>query len=124
MLTFWSFLGLESATVPAQHVANPKKNIPRATITGVLIAAIIYILGTTTIMGILGTTNLAQSSAPYADAAKIIFGNWGGIIAAASAVIATLGTLNGWILMQGQVPLAAARDNLFPSFFAVNNFCE
>ncbi len=117
-LTLWSFIGLESATVPAEHVVNPTKTIPRATVFGTLIAAIIYILGTTVVMGLIPTAELAHSSAPYADAASKIFGSWGRPVMGVAAIITCIGTLNGWILLQGQVPFAAAEDGLFPKSFA------
>jgi APA family basic amino acid/polyamine antiporter len=37
---------------------------------------------------------------------------------AAVAMISTFGALNGWILIQGRIPLAAAEDGLFPKQFA------
>lgn len=117
-LTLWAFLGLESATVPADNVKNPVKNIPRATILGTSIAAIIYIGGTIVIMGIVPMHTLALSNSPFADAAYMIFGNWGGSLVALTAIIASFGALNGLILLQGQIPLAAARDKLFPEKFA------
>lgn len=116
-LTMWAFIGFESATVPAEYVENPRKNIPRATIVGTSIAAVVYILSTISIMGIVPMQQLAHSSSPFADAANIMFGSWAHVVIAAAAVIACFGTLNGWILMQGQIPLAAAKDGLFPKQF-------
>lgn len=116
-LTLWAFLGLESATIPANHIENPEKTIPRATIVGTLIAAGIYILGTIAVMGILPAENLSGSTAPFADAARLFFGELAGYFVAAGAVIACFGALNGWILLQGQIPLAAANDHLFPKRF-------
>lgn len=120
-LTLWAFIGLESATIPASDVENPKKNIPRATIFGTLLAAVIYILSTVAIMGVIPATELAKSNFPFADAAKAIFGHWGAGFIAIGAVIACFGTLNGWLLIQGQVPMAAAQDNLFPAVFGKKN---
>lgn len=117
-LTLWSFVGLESATVPADDVENPKKNIPIATVLGVLIAAGVYILSTLAVMGTIPAAQLAHSSAPFADAANIMFGTHGSILIALGAIISCLGALNGWTLLQGQIPLAAARDGLFPASFA------
>jgi APA family basic amino acid/polyamine antiporter len=117
-LTFWSFLGIESATIPAEDVEKPKKNIPSATIIGTLIAAFIYILSATIVMSVIPMHALVKSNAPFADAAHMMLGQWGGLVVAIGAIISAMGTLNGWILMQGQVPLAAARDHLFPKFFA------
>ncbi len=117
-LTLWSFIGLESATVPANDVEDPQRNIPRATIYGTLITALIYILSSLAVMGMVPLDKLAHSSAPYADAARIMFGPIGSLVIAAGAVISTFGALNGWTLLQGQVPLAAARDGIFPPVFA------
>ena len=116
-LTLWSFIGLESASVPAGHVDNPTHNIPKATILGVVITTVVYILSSIAVMGVMPLTELAHSNAPYADAAHIMFGPIGSTIVAIGAVISCLGALNGWILLQGQIPLAAAQDKLFPSIF-------
>jgi len=64
---------------------------------------------------------LATSTSPFASAMGIIFGRWGEIVAALGAIISCLGGLNGWILIQGQMPMAAAEDKLFPKFFATRN---
>lgn len=115
--TMWAFLGLETATVPAEHVKNPEKTIPRATLLGTAIAAAFYIACTTIVMGMVPATSLAHSNAPFADAARIMWGHWGAWIIAATAMISCFGTLNGWLLMQGQFPKAVADDGLFPKLF-------
>jgi len=120
-LTLWAFIGLESATVPAEDVKNPEKTIPRATMWGTLITAAVYILGTVAVMGILPISQLTGSTAPFADAAGAIWGTTAGRVVAFGAMTAAFGCLNGWILIQGQVPFAAARDGLFPKQFAKLN---
>jgi basic amino acid/polyamine antiporter, APA family len=117
-LTMWAFLGLECATIPADHVRDPQRTIPRATWIGTGIAAVFYILCTMAVMGIIPASSLAQSNAPFADAAKLLWGGWAGNLIAAAAIISCFGALNGWILMSGQFPQAAARDGLFPTLFA------
>jgi APA family basic amino acid/polyamine antiporter len=117
-VTLWTFIGLESATIPTDNIDNPQKLIPRATILGTLIATVVYLLGCTAIMGLIPNAKLVLSTSPYAEAASQLFGPWGNWLVAAGAAIACFGTLNGWILLQGQVPLAAARDGLFPKAFA------
>lgn len=116
-LALWAFLGLESATIPSDKVKNPGKTIPRSTIAGIAIAALLYICSTIGVMGIVPPADLQQSSAPFADAAQKIWGNWASSLVAGGAAIACFGALNGWILLQGQLPMAAARDKLFPSSF-------
>lgn len=120
-LTMWAFIGVESATVPASSVIKPERNIPLATLVGTSIAAIFYILCAVAIAGMLPASVLAKSAFPFAAATKLIFGRWGEIIVAAGAAISCLGALNGWIILQGQVPLAAAEDHLFPKVFAKRN---
>jgi APA family basic amino acid/polyamine antiporter len=116
--TLWAFIGLESATIPAEEVKDPERTLPRATIIGTVATTALYILATVAIFGIIPMNELANSNAPFADAAGQIFGgSWNKVIAAI-AVISTFGALNGWILLQGRVPLAAARDGLFPARFA------
>ncbi len=116
-LTLWAFLGLESATIPSDKIKNPGKTIPRATIMGIMIAALIYISSTVAIMGIVAPAELKNSAAPFADAAKMVWGNWASYMVATGAAISCFGALNGWILLQGQMPMAAARDHLFPAGF-------
>ncbi len=116
-LTLWAFVGLESATVPADHVENPARNIPRATVLGTLLAATIYVLATIGVMGILPASDLAGSTAPFADAGRAIWGSRAGSLIALGAAISAFGALNGWILLQGQMPRAAALDGLFPQIF-------
>ena len=117
-LTLWAFIGLESATVPAEEVKDPERTIPRATIIGTAVATVVYIVATVAIMGILPNADLAKSSSPFADAATTIFGGWAGKGIALVAMISAFGCLNGWILLQGRIPLAAAEDGLFPKVFA------
>lgn len=113
-LTLWAYLGLESATVPSGNVVEPEKTIPRATIIGVLIAAIVYIAVTTVAIGVVPSEALARSTAPLADVAREMWGVAGGVLIAIGAVISTFGTLNGFTLLCGQVPYGAALDHVFP----------
>ncbi len=113
-VTLWAYLGLESATVPAGEVIEPQKTIPRATIFGVLLAAVVYISVSAVAIGVLPAEQLAASSAPLADVARLMWGEIGGMLVAIGAVIATFGTLNGFTLLTGQVPYGAALDRVFP----------
>jgi APA family basic amino acid/polyamine antiporter len=120
-LTLFAFLGLECATIPSGQVENPEKTVPRATLYGTLAVTLLYILGTVVIMGVLSPTTLQTSKAPFADAAASMWGEWARYLVAGGAVMSTFGALNGWILMQGQIPAAAAVDKLFPSVLKSEN---
>lgn len=120
-LTLFAFLGIESATIPADNIENPKVTIPKATMIGIWVAIFVYILGSVAVMGMIPPETLATSEAPFADAAVVIWGESARKWVALGIIISTFGALNGWIMMQGQIPLAAAKDKLFPAFFGKLN---
>jgi basic amino acid/polyamine antiporter, APA family len=120
-VTLWAFLGFEAATIPAGSVKDPQRNVPRATIIGMLIAGFATMLACTVVIGLLPAESLAKSNAPMALAATQLWGQEAGIAMGAVATISCFGALNGWVLLQAQVPMAAARDGLFPKIFAAPN---
>jgi arginine:agmatine antiporter len=118
VLVFWAFTGLESAAVAVEVVENPQRNLPRAVLAGVALAAVIYMVSCTVLMGIVPAKALAESSAPFALVARQIFGP-----AAATALIFTTilkasGTHGGWTLVSAATAKAAAEDGSFPALFA------
>ena len=117
-LTMFAYLGLESATVPAGNVRDPERTIPRATLLGVGISCLLYVLGTTVVLGVVPREQLVASTAPFADVARLMWGSWAALLVTAAVVISTIGSLNGWTLLMGQVPMAAAQDRLFPALFS------
>src|SRR5262245_35796766 len=118
-LVFWAFTGLESASVAAAVVNNPERNVPIATIAGVLIAALIYIAASVVIFGVAPAGEIAASKAPFAlAAAKVMGGNVAGALVALCGGLKALGTLAGWVLMTAQVSRAAADHGLLPQAFA------
>lgn len=120
-LTMFAFVGIESASIPARNIENPEKTVSRATILGLLIATLVYVLGSVSVMGILSPEVLKTSVTPFADAAVIMFGDAARYWVSAGIAVAAFGALNGWILIQGQVPYAIAKDKLFPAIFAKEN---
>jgi len=119
--TLYAFLGVESASVPAANIENPGKTIPKATLLGTIIVALVYILSTFVLFGILPMDALANSPSPFAEAALLIGGNFGGYLVAGGIAIAAIGCLNGWVLFTGQIPMAASNDHLFPKIFGKLN---
>jgi APA family basic amino acid/polyamine antiporter len=117
-LALWALLGFESATVPAEHVIDAERTVPRATMIGIVIAAIVTVGACTVVLGLVPLAQLKDSPAPFADAARALWGSGGAIVMALAMAVSCLGALNGWILIQGQIPFAAARDGLFPKPFA------
>jgi basic amino acid/polyamine antiporter, APA family len=116
-LTMFAYLGLESATVPAGEVDDAVRTIPRSTILGITVAGLLYVLGTVVVMGVVPREQLIHSVAPFSDAARIMWGPWGATAISIAVMLSSVGALNGWTLLMGQVPMAAAHDGLFPPFF-------
>ena len=116
-LTLWAFLGMESAAQNSNAVEDPKKNVPLACLYGTLGAAVIYILSTTVIQGIVPNAELAKSTGPFGLAYAHMFNPTIGSVIMGLAVLACLGSLLGWQFTIASTALAAADERLFPKFF-------
>ena len=117
-IALFSYLGVETAAVAAGKVRDPDRNIPRATILGTLATAVVYMLSLTAVFGIVPTSKLADATAPFSDAANAMFGGtWAGNVMAIAVIISGFGALNGWTMICAEMPLAAAKDGLFPEQF-------
>ena len=92
-LTLWAFLGLECATIAAGTIRNPERTVPRATLVGTLLTAVIYIVCTVGVMGVLDPALLARSTAPFADAARTLAGDRAAAFIALGAATACFGAL-------------------------------
>ncbi len=117
-LTLWALLGLESATVPAENVIDPKRNIPRATLWGTVVTALIYVVACSAVILLIPGSQLAASNAPFADAVRLFWGDSAASTLALFAFISGIGALNGWILVQGEMPRVLAKEKVFPDLFA------
>lgn len=117
-IALFSYLGLESASVAAAKVRNPDRNIPRATVLGTIATAIVYMLSLTVVFGVVPNSELAEGTAPFSEAVDAMFGGtWAGNLMAIAVIISGFGALNGWTLLCAEMPLAAAKDGLFPPQF-------
>ena len=117
-MALWAYMGIESAAVSAGVIENPKRNVPLATLIGLGLAAIVYILSSTVIMGILPNEELRTSHAPFAEAGRLAFGTAGAVVISVCAVLKSVGSLGGWMLLVGQSAKAAADDGMFPTVFS------
>lgn len=121
VLCFFAFLGIEAATIPADNIKNPEKNISKGTYIGVWLVVILYIFSTVSLFGVLPPGEVASSLAPLSDAATTIFGGGASYWVAAGACISTFGALNVWILIQGQISQSMAKDGLLPKSMSFIN---
>ena len=117
-LTLWAFLGMESASQNASAVENPKRDVPLACMFGTLGAAVIYILSTAVIQGIVPNAELAESTGPFGLAYAKMFNPVVGQIVMALAVMACVGSLLGWQFTLASTAKDAADSKLFPAVFS------
>ena len=120
-ICLFSYLGVETAAVAAAKVRDPDRNVPKATVFGTLASAVVYLLSMVAIFGIVPTSQLAldENKASYSVAANMMAGSghWAGDLVAAAVIVSGFGALNGWTMICAEMPLAAAKDGLFPAAF-------
>jgi amino acid transporter len=114
---FWAFVGLETGAMVAGIVDDPDRNVPRATIAGVVIAGVVYLVSSVLVMGIVPHQELAVSGAPFALVAAVIFGPWAAMAIAAAAALKATGTLGGWMLVTGEAGARASERGYLPRLF-------
>jgi basic amino acid/polyamine antiporter, APA family len=119
-VALFSFIGVEVAAITAKRVANPGKNVGRASLLGTGASAILYLVVAAVVMGLVPHHTLYGNTAPFVNAFEAMFsqGVWAGKLVAGVAVVSGIGALNGWTLVTTEVSRAAANDGLFPAPFA------
>ena len=118
-LTFWGFLGVESATVPAERMADARRTVPIATLAGTALTGAVYLMVALAVAYLMPAREVAASQAPVADFLGRSFGSGMAQAVALFAAISAFGALNGFILLQGEMPYAMARGGVFPAWFGV-----
>jgi APA family basic amino acid/polyamine antiporter len=119
-VALFSFIGVEAAAMTAKRVKNPRVNVGRASLLGTGLSAVLYVLVTAAVMGLVPHHALVNTGAPFVDAFQTIFNGagWAGKFIAAIAVVSGIGALNGWTLIVTETSRAMAQDDLFPRPFA------
>ena len=120
-ITLWAMLGFEAVTIPADKIKQPERLIPRAVVLGTLLTGIIYLVVVTGVALLLPAEEAARSNAPLADFVARYWSPGPALLVALFAAVSALGALNGWVLIQGELPLAMARDGVFPRWFAMTS---
>ena len=118
-VSLFLFIGVEVAAITAKRVKNPRKNVSRASLLGAAASAIVYLLVSAVVMGLVPHHALVGNGAPFVTALDTMFphGTWAGKLIAVVAVVSGIGCLNGWMLVSAEVARAPADDGLFPRPF-------
>jgi APA family basic amino acid/polyamine antiporter len=118
-VALFSFIGVEAAAITAKRVRDPRRNVARASTIGTALSAMLYVLVTAAVMGLVAHHTLVSTGSPFVNAIDSIFPHsaWAGKTIAALAVISGIGALNGWTLIVTETSRAIAQDDLFPRPF-------
>ena len=119
-VALFSFIGVEVASITAARVKDPRRNVGRASVLGTAACALLYLLVTAAVMGLVPHHALVGNGAPFVNAFQAMFRHfsWAGKLVAGVAVVSGIGALNGWTLVTAEMPRAAANDGLFLPQFA------
>ena len=119
-VALFSFIGVEAAAMTAKRVRNPRVNVERASVLGTALSAVLYVLVTAVVMGLVSHHTLVNTGSPFVNAFDSMFphSSWAGKFIAAIAVISGIGALNGWTLIVTETSRAMAQDRLAPPWFA------
>jgi APA family basic amino acid/polyamine antiporter len=117
-LVAWPFLGSETATVPAEEMRDARRTIRLAAFGGFGVAAAAYFAVALSVALALPSADIAGSASPLALAAQHALGPWGKAFVTVGALVSIAGVLNGWILIAGRLPQAAAKRGYMPQALA------
>ncbi len=117
-LVAWLFVGAESVTVPGEEVKGEGPTIRRAAYTGYFIASLLYLFMAFVITAGMPGAEISGTPSPLAIAARKHIGPAGETMITLGALVSILGALNGWLLVVGRLPFAAAREGYAPRAFA------
>jgi len=115
-LCFFPLVGFEAASLAAERVRDPARNIMRASLFGTALTGVLYVIISNGVAFALPAAQVTAADAPIALFVETFWGKGASLAIAAFASIAAIGCLNGWTLMQGEVPLGMARSGLVPAF--------
>jgi APA family basic amino acid/polyamine antiporter len=120
-LAFFAVVGFESASVATERVRDPARNVVRATLFGLALTGAFYLIVCSGIVFAMPAGTLENAPAPIALFVERFWGHGAALAVAAFAVIATIGCLNGWVLIQGEVPLGLVRAGMLPPWIGRTN---
>jgi len=124
VLIFWAYAGFELSTLPADEIENPRRTIPKAILTGMLVVSSFYLLTNFVIIGTVSETTLAGSASPLMDSAQSIFGGsnfWSQVFPVAvgiGALISILGADESGTIGTSRLAFALSIDGLMPKAFS------
>jgi APA family basic amino acid/polyamine antiporter len=116
-ITLWAMVGFEAACAASGKIENPARNVPRATFLGALLCGVFYFIVCSGIALMLPADQVAKSNAPFELFVATFWSPGPAAFVALFAAISAVGAVNGWVLVQGEVPYEMAQRRLMPRWF-------
>lgn len=112
LLLLFAYAGFENTAAPAGEFKNPRRDVPFALVTQIVIVTLIYSAVQWVALGTL--PGVARSETPLADGALLFLGGWGGWLLTFGAAVSILGTNNNTVLAGPRYLFAMAEDGFGP----------
>lgn len=109
----FAYGGWQTSCFVAGEVREPRKNLPRGLLIGVMSVIAIYLAVNYIYVSTLGVDGLAQTKTPATEVMRLALGEKGKAIIAIGITISTLGFLSQGMLTAPRVYFAMADDGLF-----------
>ena len=114
VLVFWAYAGFELGSLPASEVVDPKRNVPRALISGMAIVIFFYVITNVAAFGIVNWADLSKSSVPLVLVSTALLGGAGAVITGVGALASVSGVNETEVLGTARLMYAMADDGLLP----------
>lgn len=109
----WAYQGWDYTTFIAEEVKDPKRNIPRSLIIGMLILITVYIITNLAYLKVMPMAAMAASSLPAADVAQRVVGTIGAALISVAIMVSCFGCDEANIIAAPRIYYAMAKDGLF-----------
>lgn len=109
----FSYGGWHTASFVAAEMRNPKKDLARGMLIGVLGVVLLYLAVNVVCVGVLGAQGLSEASAPATSVMRKALGERGARLIAVGIAISALGFLSQSMLTAPRVYFAMATDKVF-----------
>ncbi len=117
LIACWAFVGLEEGGSAAHSVTNPKKIVPLGIVLGTSFVAIVSLVITVSVFGVVPLAELEKSGAPFATVLGTLLGGSYDKLIGILTFIMCYGSLNAWVLFSGQIAQSASNEGIFPKHF-------
>jgi APA family basic amino acid/polyamine antiporter len=107
-----TFGGWQSALYFTEEDREPRRNLPRSMIGGLLAVLAVYVLVNVALLAVLPQADLARSTLPAADAARVIFGDRGGRLITLLSLVSLPPVINAILMIGTRILFAMGRDGL------------